>query len=53
MTKQVWQGRHDSNMQPTVLETATLPLSYSPKLLKLLNYIISFLFSQLFSEIYS
>ena len=27
----VWQGKHDSNMQPTVLETATLPLSYSPK----------------------
>lgn len=25
-----WQGKHDSNMQPTVLETATLPLSYSP-----------------------
>lgn len=29
--RNVWQGRHDSNMQPTVLETATLPLSYSPK----------------------
>ena len=27
---EVWQGKHDSNMQPTVLETATLPLSYSP-----------------------
>ena len=27
----VWQGRRDSNTQPTVLETATLPLSHSPK----------------------
>ena len=26
-----WQGRRDSNTQPTVLETATLPLSHSPK----------------------
>jgi hypothetical protein len=26
----IWQGRQDSNLQPTVLETATLPLSYSP-----------------------
>ncbi len=26
-----WQGRHDSNMQPAVLETAALPLSHSPK----------------------
>ena len=25
-----WQGRQDLNLQPTVLETATLPLSYSP-----------------------
>ena len=25
-----WQGRRDSNPQPTVLETATLPLSHSP-----------------------
>ncbi len=25
-----WQGRRDSNTQPTVLETATLPLSHSP-----------------------
>ena len=28
---QIWQGRRDSNTQPTVLETATLPLSHSPK----------------------
>lgn len=27
----IWQGRRDSNTQPTVLETATLPLSHSPK----------------------
>lgn len=27
----LWQGRRDSNTQPTVLETATLPLSHSPK----------------------
>ncbi len=26
-----WQGRRDSNTQPTVLETATLPLSHSPR----------------------
>ena len=26
----LWQGRRDSNTQPTVLETATLPLSHSP-----------------------
>ena len=25
-----WQGRHDSNTQPAVLETAALPLSHSP-----------------------
>ena len=29
-TDRVWQGRRDSNTQPTVLETATLPLSHSP-----------------------
>ena len=27
----VWQGRRDSNTQPTVLETVALPLSHSPK----------------------
>ena len=27
-----WQGRRDSNTQPMVLETTTLPLSHSPKL---------------------
>ncbi len=32
-----WQGRHDSNMQPTVLETATLPLSYAPLFLRRSN----------------
>ena len=26
-----WQGRHDLNAQPAVLETAALPLSHSPK----------------------
>ncbi len=26
----IWQGRRDSNTQPTVLETVTLPLSYAP-----------------------
>ena len=25
-----WQGRRDSNTQPTVLETVALPLSHSP-----------------------
>ena len=25
-----WQGRQDSNPQPTVLETVALPLSHSP-----------------------
>ena len=29
--RRLWQGRRDSNTQPTVLETATLPLSHSPK----------------------
>ena len=28
----LWQGRRDSNTQPMVLETTTLPLSHSPKL---------------------
>ncbi len=32
-----WQGRRDSNTQPTVLETATLPLSHSPKAYSLYN----------------
>ena len=32
-----WQGRQDSNLQPTVLETATLPLSHSPKNLVNIN----------------
>ena len=27
-----WQGRRDSNTQPTVLETVALPLSHSPLL---------------------
>ena len=27
-----WQGRQDSNLQHLVLETSTLPLSYSPVL---------------------
>ena len=27
----IWQGRQDSNLQPTVLETVALPLSHSPK----------------------
>ena len=35
--RRLWQGRRDSNTQPTVLETATLPLSHSPK--KHNNYI--------------
>ena len=26
----MWQGRQDSNPQPTVLETVALPLSHSP-----------------------
>ena len=26
-----WQGRQDSNLQPMVLETTTLPLSHSPR----------------------
>ena len=26
----VWQGRQDSNLQPTVLETATLPIELLP-----------------------
>lgn len=26
-----WQGRRDSNTQPMVLETTTLPLSHTPK----------------------
>ena len=26
----VWQGRQDSNLQPTVLETATLPIELRP-----------------------
>ena len=30
VTVPFWQGRRDSNTQPTVLETATLPLSHSP-----------------------
>ena len=25
-----WQGRQDSNLQPTVLETATLPIELHP-----------------------
>ena len=25
-----WQGRQDSNLQPLVLETSALPLSYTP-----------------------
>lgn len=25
-----WQGRQDSNLQPTVLETATLPIALLP-----------------------
>lgn len=29
--KSHWQGREDSNPQPTVLETATLPLSHFPR----------------------
>ena len=29
--KSFWQGRRDSNTQPMVLETTTLPLSHSPK----------------------
>lgn len=31
-----WQGRRDSNTQPTVLETVALPLSHSPKNLLIL-----------------
>ena len=30
LLRPIWQGRQDLNLQPTVLETATLPLSYSP-----------------------
>jgi hypothetical protein len=26
----LWQGRQDSNLQPTVLETATLPIELLP-----------------------
>lgn len=28
--KSAWQGRQDSNLQPTVLETATLPIELRP-----------------------
>ena len=43
----VWQGRRDSNTQPTVLETATLPLSHSPKwFVNICDYIRFFSFSQ-------
>ncbi len=30
----IWQGRQDSNPQPPVLETGALPLSYSPRHMK-------------------
>ena len=30
MTVFSWQGRQDSNLQPTVLETATLPIELRP-----------------------
>ena len=33
-----WQGRRDSNTQPTVLETVALPLSHSPMHLMLVYY---------------
>ena len=33
-----WQGRRDSNTQPTVLETVALPLSHSPMHLMLCYY---------------
>ena len=42
----LWQGRRDSNTQPTVLETATLPLSHSPK--QRSHYIIKKFVCQLF-----
>ena len=44
--RRLWQGRRDSNTQPTVLETATLPLSHSPK--QRSHYIIKKIVCQLF-----
>lgn len=32
VSEKLWQGRRDSNTQPSVLETDALPLSHSPKL---------------------
>ena len=35
----IWQGRQDLNLQPTVLETATLPIELLPYTVrKLLTY---------------
>lgn len=36
-----WQGRRDSNTQPTVLETVALPLSHSPIILSSVDIIAS------------
>ena len=44
----LWQGRRDSNTQPTVLETATLPLSHSPK--HILLYYILLIKSNIFGK---
>lgn len=48
----VWQGKHDSNMQPTVLETATLPLSYSPKKVSLFSIQYQFFLVNCFWRFY-
>ena len=45
----VWQGRRDSNTQPTVLETATLPLSHSP--VRIVLYTIKNISSSFYSGI--
>ena len=47
-----WQGRRDSNTQPTVLETATLPLSYSPKISTIVIIYYKTSLVNCFSEMY-
>lgn len=42
-TAKDWQGRQESNPQPTVLETATLPVELHPYRARNLLYVISFL----------
>ena len=49
LTRTTWQGRRDSNTQPTVLETATLPLSHSP--VRIVLYTIKSLSSSFYSGI--